>query len=324
MLTNGLANAKRLAKSKEERADPPSFEQANQLAASHQLEEAGRPFTATCSSANPMARRCLGKPVESPELGRIAEARAYFERAIAANRNFHWAHVGLSEILEASGEYDAAIHALEFAVALDGSLGFAHERIQSIRGKRRLEIERIKGVQIKRWAANVRPDPDPGAKSSRPVVAVVAWDLTHNPVGRALALAEVAFPNAECEIVGPMFPKYGEDLWQPLRESLRPFDVRGFHAHSFTSFMVYHPAAAEKPCDVAWVSKPRLPSLLIGFLYKLMHGASVLLDIDDDELAADADEPLSLILSCEMRAPDWEGTVREALDPACGIDDRVG
>ncbi len=309
VLTNGLANAKRLAKSKEERAEfLRSFEQANQLAASHQLEEAEAIYRdLLVREPNGASLLCKLGGIAA-ELGRIAEARAYFERAIAANRNFHWAHVGLSEILEASGEYDAAIHALEFAVALDGSLGFAHERIQSIRGKRRLEIERIKGVQIKRWAANVRPDPDPGAKSSRPVVAVVAWDLTHNPVGRALALAEVAFPNAECEIVGPMFPKYGEDLWQPLRESLRPFDVRGFHAHSFTSFMEGAiRLVAEKPCDVAWVSKPRLPSLLIGFLYKLIHGASVLLDIDDDELAfVDADEPLSLDSFLAKCAPsDW-------------------
>ena len=105
-----------------------------------------------------------------------------------------------------------------------------------------------------------------------------------------------------------MFSKYGDDLWAPLRESPREFDVRGFRAHSFYSFMEGAiRLVSEKPCDVAWVSKPRLPSLLIGFLYKLIHGASVLLDIDDDELAfVGAEEPLSLDEFLAKYAPsDW-------------------
>jgi tetratricopeptide (TPR) repeat protein len=309
-LTNGLANAQRLARSKEERAEfLRRFDEANRLVVNHQLEEAEaiyRNLLAREPNSAPLLCKLGGI---AAELGRVAEARTCYDRAIAANPNFPWAHVGLSEILEAVGEFDAAIGALEVAMALDGSLSFAQERLQSIRRKRRLEIELVKGIQIRHWPADLRREADGDPKSPRPRVAIVAWDLTHNPVGRALALAEVAFHDANCEIVGPMFSKYGGDLWAPLRESSRPFDIRSFHAHSFYSFMEGAiRLVAEKPCDVAWVSKPRLPSLLIGFLYKLIHGASVLLDIDDDELAfVGADEPLSFDAFLAKYAPsDWK------------------
>jgi tetratricopeptide (TPR) repeat protein len=308
-LNRALANAQLQSRSKEERAEfVRRFEDANHLMAQFQLEEAEaiyRDLLIREPDSAPLLCKLGGI---AAELGRVSEARTFYERAIAANRNFPWAHVGLSEILEASGDFDAAIAALEVAFALDESLNFALERIPSIRRKQQLETERVKGVQILRWSAEKPKQPDHGQQDSRPRVAIVAWDLAHNPAGRALTLAEVAQRHADCEIVGPIFTAHGEDLWGPLRDNTREFDIRSFRAHSFYSFMEGAiRLVAEKPCDVAWVSKPKLPSLLIGFLYKLIHGASVLLDIDDDELSfVGADEPLTLDAFLENCAPsDW-------------------
>ncbi len=308
-LINGITSARQRARTKEEQAEfLRRFEVANRLIVDRQWEEAEaiyRDLLACEPNSAPLLCKLGSIAVE---FGRLTEARSCYDRAVAANPNFPWAHVGLSEILEASGEFDAAIAALEVAVALDGSLGFAQERRQAIRKKREQEIERLKGVQIRHWPAGPRVEADSDSKGARPNVIVVAWDLSHNPVGRALALAEVASHHADCEIVGPMFSRYGEDLWGPLRESSRTFDIRGYRAHSFYTFMEGAiRLVSEKPCDVAWVSKPRLPSLLIGFLYKLIHGASVLLDIDDDELSfVGAEEPLSLDEFLATSTPlDW-------------------
>jgi len=308
-LANGLSNARQQARLKEAQAEfLRRFEQANQLLVNCQLAEAEtiyRDLLVRDPNSAPLLCKLGGI---AAELGRIAEARACYDRAIAVNRNFPWAHVGMSEILEASGEFEAALDALRIVSELDSSLIFVQERILSIRKKRQLENERVKGVQIRHWPADLHNETDQNHESSRPRVAIVAWDLSHNPAGRAFALAEIASHHADCEIIGPMFSRYGEDLWAPLRESSRTFDIRGFCAHSFSSFMEGAiRLVSEKPCDVAWVSKPRLPSLLIGFLYKLIHGASVLLDIDDDELAfVGADEPLSLDDFLAKYAPsDW-------------------
>ena len=308
-LTDAMARARQKAKPTLPHAEfLRLFEEANRLMANYQLVEAETIYRDLLDQEPNNAPLLCKLGGIAAELGRTADARTRYDLALAVNPGFPWAHVGLSEILEASGEFDAAIAALEVALSLDPSLTFAQERIPSIRKKQQTEIERVKGIQIVHWPVDIPKEASDGVESPRPRVAIVAWDLTHNPVGRALALAEVALHNADCEIVGPMFSKYGDDLWAPLRESSRAFGIRGFRAHSFYSFMEGAiRLVTEKPCDIVWVSKPRLPSLLIGFLYKIIHGASILLDIDDDELAfVGADEPLSLDAFLAKCAPsDW-------------------
>ncbi len=308
-LTKGLSNARRLNNTREALdAFRRRFEHANDLLANHQLVEAEAIYRELLSrdpNSAPLLCKLGGIAIEA---GRVDEARTCYDRAIAINREFSWGHVGLSEILDATGDYDGAIKALQTALELDSSLSFAQDRLQSLFKKQRLETERLLGVQIRHWPAEQRDERAGTGDSTRPRVAIVAWDLAHNPVGRALTLAEVARHHADCEIVGPMFTKYGEDLWAPLRDSVRRFDIRGFQAYSFASFMEGAiRLVAEKPCDVAWVSKPCLPSLLIGFLFKLVHGASIVLDIDDDELAfVDGEAPLSLDEFLAKYTPfDW-------------------
>ena len=197
-LANGIANARQKGRSKEAHAEfLHRFEEANQLMVNHQLVEAEaiyRELLVQEPNSAPLFCKLGGVAVE---LGRVAEARTWYDRAVAANHDFPWAHVGLSEIQEASGEFEAAINSLERALAVDASLNFALERIQSIRKKLHLEIERIKGVQIRHWPANLPRSAVHDAKNPRTQLTIVAWDLTHNPVGRALALAEMALHGAD-------------------------------------------------------------------------------------------------------------------------------
>lgn len=50
-------------------------------------------------------------------------------------------------------------------------------------------------------------------------VVVTAWELSHNPAGRAMTLAEVWRPYADVEIVGCCIPSFGRALWPPLQAS---------------------------------------------------------------------------------------------------------
>lgn len=238
------------------------------------------------------------------ELGKVSDALDFYERAIAADGNYLWGHIGKAEMLAAGGETEEAAGILEAVTVRDPSIGIVKDRLAALRKKQRLDLEGADGVRIRHWPASAARQ---GA-SGRPRLAVVSWCLAHNPVGRAMILAEVAAPHADVELVGPIFPAYGEDLWPPLRDGARAVETYGFLAPTFTSFLEGAiRLVMERPCEVCWVSKPRLPSLLIGFLYKLIHGASLILDIDDDELAfVRAEHKLSLDEFLKDQMPsDW-------------------
>ena len=238
------------------------------------------------------------------ELGKVEEGLDFYERAIASDDNYMWGHIGKAELLAAMGDGDGAAAILESVIERDPSIGVVKDRLAALRRKQRLDLEGADGVRIRHWPATARQRPADG----RPRLAVVSWCLAHNPVGRAMILAEVAGPHAEVELVGPIFPAYGEDLWPPLRDGAREVETYGFLAPTFNAFMEGAiRLVAERPCEIAWVSKPRLPGLLIGFLYKLIHGASLILDIDDDELAfVRADQKLDLDEFLKDRLPsDW-------------------
>ena len=241
------------------------------------------------------------------EYGHMEDALAYYDRAIAADFNHPWGHIGKTEVLDTLGDTGEAVKILELLLGWPESPQVVKDRLQSLRRKQRLTGEGGESVGIRHWPANGAA-PLHGPRR-QPHVAVVSWCLAHNPVGRAMVLAEVAAAaNLSCEIVGPIFPSYGEDLWPPLRDSARDVDVYGFLAPSFAEFVEGAiRLVTSRPAEIAWVSKPRLPSLVIGFLYKHIHGASLVLDIDDDELAfVRADAPLSLDdFLRERTSADW-------------------
>jgi len=115
-------------------------------------------------------------------------------------------------------------------------------------------------------------------------VAVLSWDMGHNPVGRAFLLADMAAKAYEVELIGPVFPRFGTGLWKPLGKST--MNIRTFPAHDLKSFVEGAKAiAAQTQCDAVYVGKARLPSLLLGILIKHTNGCPMIVDIDDHELS---------------------------------------
>jgi glycosyltransferase involved in cell wall biosynthesis len=125
-------------------------------------------------------------------------------------------------------------------------------------------------------------------------VVVCGWELAHNAAGRAHTLAEIYREiTSDVEIVGSIFPRWGTEVWEPIRETSIPIHAFVVEPDRFIeqglSLVAAHPA------DVVHLSKPRAPNIFFGIFYKILWGAKVIVDIDDEELAfVKAETPLSL------------------------------
>ena len=133
-----------------------------------------------------------------------------------------------------------------------------------------------------------------------PRLAVCGWSLSHNPAGRVMALVDAYLPQlqqgtlAALEVIGALYPRWGEGTWGPMGELDVPL-----HTLLVEEDADFLPLAlqfvAQHPFDVVLLSKPRFPNLVFGLLYQLVWDATVLWDIDDEELAfANGGAPLGL------------------------------
>ena len=121
-------------------------------------------------------------------------------------------------------------------------------------------------------------------KRSKPRAAIVAWDLSHNPAGRALVLYRLLEKDYTVDLVGPLWSRFGRGLWQPLRNL--GLNVRSFLCSDIESFVPKAEFIAhEKTYDLVYVSKPRLPSLFLGKLISLNSQCPLIVDVDDFELS---------------------------------------
>lgn len=115
-------------------------------------------------------------------------------------------------------------------------------------------------------------------------VIVAAWELGHNSAGRAMTLAEVWRPHAEVAIIGCRILSFGGTLWPPLQTS-------SIACHSFvlehnSDFIIEaFRLVSQHPADVVHLSKPRMHNVIFGWLYQLIWGARVIMDVDDEELS---------------------------------------
>lgn len=147
------------------------------------------------------------------------------------------------------------------------------------------------------------------ARRGRPLhVAACGWELAHNAAGRVRVLADLWGGLAETEVIGSIFPRWGDALWPPIRDMDRPChtihvtDNARFPRQAL-DFVLAH------PYDVVHLSKPRFPNIVFGLIYKLVWDARVILDIDDEELGAiKAETPLSLddLLGQMGGTPCWK------------------
>ncbi|MEJ8572351.1 tetratricopeptide repeat-containing glycosyltransferase family protein [Microbaculum marinum] len=284
------------------------FQQANRLFDQQMYAEA-RAIYLDLLQNDPDSAALLCKLGEISALfGHFDEACTYLDRAERVDGSFPWSYVARAQILGARGAFDEAVQCLHRALEIDPSLKFLNEQIVELRARQARIRRRGLPVEIRTW-----PPANPALKApsgdGRPSIAVVSWDLTHNPLGRAALLAELAAQHGDTDLVGALFPAFGTDLWEPLRDGLPRIPIRGFEAYDFKAFVEGAVRlVVDQPRDVVWVSKPRFPSLFIGFLQKMLHGAKVVCDVDDDELAfVGTDKVLTLrefIISA--RASDWQ------------------
>ena len=130
-------------------------------------------------------------------------------------------------------------------------------------------------------------------------LVVAAAELSHNAAGRAFTLAQLyQYLGHPVTIIGSHFPQWGQELWEPIRGAVAAAQLP---VHTFVAD--YEPRFVEQawelvlqqPADLVHLSKPRLPAVVFGLLYKLLWGAAVLVDIDDEELCFVGErEPISL------------------------------
>jgi glycosyltransferase involved in cell wall biosynthesis len=136
--------------------------------------------------------------------------------------------------------------------------------------------EPVGELQLRRRAAR--------ARGELPKVAVLAWDVGHNPLGRAHLLADLLRDRFAVELWGAQFERYGSHVWLPLRGSKIP--VTRFAGSTFPEFLETMDKVARRiDADAIYVSKPRFPSLGVGVLAKQVWNRPLIVDIDDFEPA---------------------------------------
>lgn len=156
-------------------------------------------------------------------------------------------------------------------------------------------------------------------------VGVCGWELSHNAVGRAYTLAQLYKQFAEVEIIGVIFAEWGKEVWSPIRDTQIPIHKIVLEDESEFLQQAIN-LVSNNPYDIVHLSKPRAVNIFIGALYKIIWNSTVLIDIDDEELAfVDADSSISIDLYlqkfrslpklADLAGKDWTrlaaGLVRE-------------
>jgi glycosyltransferase involved in cell wall biosynthesis len=127
--------------------------------------------------------------------------------------------------------------------------------------------------------------PPPRRRSrARASVTVVSWSAAHNPLGRAHLLAELLDGPFDVELVGGLFPQFGDDVWAPHRDTRLP--LRTFPGEDLPDLYGHLEQMANSiRSDAVLVGKPRLPGLAIGVLSRVRQRRPLVLDVDDHEVA---------------------------------------
>ncbi|WP_419897797.1 glycosyltransferase [Roseomonas sp. USHLN139] len=135
-----------------------------------------------------------------------------------------------------------------------------------------------------------RPAAEPG--QGRPLrVAVLTWEVGDNPFGRAHVLADMLARQHGVELLGSHFMRADSGIWPPLKDCGLP--VRFFRGGGgMAAFLAAAQAFAEGvECEIAYLSKARLPGMVLALLVVHRLGCPLVLDIDDHELSFFAAQP---------------------------------
>lgn len=109
--------------------------------------------------------------------------------------------------------------------------------------------------------------------------AIVVWEGTHNPIGRAKVLYDIVSKSQETVIFAFSF-NFSPNVWSPLIDAgtnivLLPWEKRG----SFEKIIDGNNISFEN----IWICKPRYPSFVLANILSAKSNAKLILDIDDNE-----------------------------------------
>lgn len=128
------------------------------------------------------------------------------------------------------------------------------------------------------------------AADQRLKVAVCGWDLSLHVAERVSTLAGLYRPLGEVEIIGSRFPDGGREICSSVRTSALP--CHSFVVESPSRFVLQAlELVTAHPYDVIHLSGPRFPNILFGLLYKLVWGATVFMDMEDEKPALESPHP---------------------------------
>jgi glycosyltransferase involved in cell wall biosynthesis len=115
-------------------------------------------------------------------------------------------------------------------------------------------------------------------------ITVVSWDMGHNAVGRPYFFADMLRRRYDSVLLGPMFPQFGDGIWEPIRKS----EVRmlAFPGANLPEYVDQAERAIDGlQTDLVIACKPRFPALLIAMMLRRSHGVPVIADLDEWELS---------------------------------------
>ena len=120
------------------------------------------------------------------------------------------------------------------------------------------------------------------AQLQRTTIAVLAWDAGHNPYGRAYLIAEALSRQYRVVLIGFQFPRYGDEVWAPLRGApIQPVVLPG---KDFPAFQQQLESLATRiDPDVVIACKARLPTVQLGLMLKAVRNRPLIVDVDDYE-----------------------------------------
>lgn len=110
-------------------------------------------------------------------------------------------------------------------------------------------------------------------------IAVTCWDGSHNPVGRARVLHDIAATRHPVVMFTYMFKEFGGGVWPPLLDS-----GVNLVAIPWKEREAYHQLIEQMGIkfDTIWMCKPRYPTFLLAAQIA-QPDARLILDLDDDD-----------------------------------------
>ena len=142
----------------------------------------------------------------------------------AVFRTFRWCRRALRRAPRhlyrlGTGRVSRATTSIRFASAESSARVEANRSVRPIRISNSVSeiIRESKRRHIEGALRNTQRRPDKKALK----ITVIAWDLAHNPLGRAYLLADVLRHEYDVELIGAIFPDFGNDIWKPLRDCSR-------------------------------------------------------------------------------------------------------